>query len=84
MSSENGYRSAKLAYYIGSIAHTFLRVDKMSEINRTADLPALAPPSTWCLDRIWPGAMIAFGLGLTAVWTCLLAYGFARLIGIEF
>src|SRR6185295_2498247 len=62
----------------------FLCVDKMSEINRTANLPALTPPSTWCLDLNWPRAMIAFGLGLTAVWTCLLACGFVRLIGIAF
>ena len=30
--------------------------------------------------RIWPRAMIALGLGLTAAWTCLLGYGLVSLI----
>ena len=31
-------------------------------------------------DRIWPTAVIAFGLGLTAAWVGLLSYGLVKLI----
>jgi hypothetical protein len=31
-------------------------------------------------QRIWPQAMIALGLGLTAAWACLLGYGLFKLI----
>jgi len=31
-------------------------------------------------SRIWPPAAIAFGIGLTAAWTCLLAYGLVKLV----
>ena len=55
----------------------------MSEINRTADLPRWLPPPRGALIGYGRGRCSP-GLGLTAVWTCLLAYGFARLIGIEF
>jgi len=30
--------------------------------------------------RRWPEMIVAFGLGLTAAWACLLAYGLIRLI----
>lgn len=30
--------------------------------------------------RIWPPAVVAFGLGLTGAWTCLLAYGLFELV----
>jgi hypothetical protein len=36
------------------------------------------------IDRIWPIAVIAFGLGLTAAWVCLLGYGVVRLIRFAF
>jgi len=32
-------------------------------------------------QRIWPRAIIAFGLGLTVAWTCLLGYALIFLIG---
>jgi len=32
------------------------------------------------IHRIWPAAIIAFGLGLTVVWVCLLGYGLVRLV----
>jgi hypothetical protein len=49
---------------------------------------ALAPTADSCsasaagplFHRIWPTAMIAFGLGLTATWACLLGYGLVKLI----
>jgi hypothetical protein len=47
---------------------------------------ALAPaadlrsaPAQPLLHRMWPPAMIAFGLGLTAAWTGLLGYGLVSL-----
>jgi len=49
----------------------------------TADsrfVPAAQP----LLQRIWPQAMIALGLGLTAAWTCLLGYGLVSLIALAF
>ena len=32
--------------------------------------------------RIWRHAMIAFGLGLSGAWACLLGYGLIRLVGL--
>ena len=32
--------------------------------------------------RIWPPAIIALGLGLTAAWACLLGYGLVSLISL--
>lgn len=43
-----------------------------------------APAAMPAIDRIWPIAVIAFGLGLTAAWIFLLGYGIARLIGFAF
>jgi len=31
-------------------------------------------------DQLWPTAVIGFGLGLSAVWTILLAYGLFVLV----
>jgi hypothetical protein len=59
----------------------------MSEITYetapTVDSPS-APAAIPIIDRIWPIAVIAFGLGLTAAWVCLLGYGVARLIRFAF
>lgn len=33
-------------------------------------------------DRIWPPAVIALGLGLTATWVSLLGYGLVRLVAL--
>jgi len=38
------------------------------------------PAAQPLFDQIWPQAMVAFGLGLTAVWICLLGYGLVKLI----
>ena len=55
----------------------------MSEITYRA-APAvdksLAPAVTPIIHRIWPVAVIAFGLGLTAAWICLLGYGILKLV----
>jgi hypothetical protein len=40
--------------------------------------PAQAPQLLF--HRVWPPAVIGFGLGLTAVWICLLGYGLVGLI----
>jgi hypothetical protein len=32
------------------------------------------------IHRIWPSAMIAIGLGLSAIWACLLGFELVRLI----
>ena len=39
-----------------------------------------APASDPLIHRIWPLAVVALGLGLTAVWTCALGYGLIYLI----
>ena len=30
--------------------------------------------------RVWPTGVIAFGIGLTAAWMCLLGYGLVKLV----
>jgi hypothetical protein len=45
---------------------------------------ALAPADDALFHRIWPRAMVALGLGLTAAWTCLLGYGVVSLIALAF
>jgi hypothetical protein len=40
-----------------------------------------APAAQPLFHRIWPPAIIALGLGLTAAWTCLLGYGLVSLLG---
>jgi hypothetical protein len=52
----------------------------MSEITYEAAPTAEARTSTPVIHRIWPVAVIAFGLGLTAVWMCLLGYGLIKII----
>ena len=52
---------------------------------QTAIAPAaLAPADDNLFYRIWPQAMIALGLGLTAAWTGLLGYGLVSLIALAF
>ena len=36
------------------------------------------------IHRVWPTAVIAFGLGLTAAWVCLLGYGVKNLLDLRF
>jgi hypothetical protein len=36
------------------------------------------------IHRVWPVAVIAFGIGLTAAWVCLLGYGVAKIIRFAF
>ena len=45
----------------------------------TADAHA-APTHAPFVRRIWPQAVIVFGLGITAAWICLLGYGIVKLI----
>ena len=42
--------------------------------------PATAPAATPVIHRIWPVAVIAFGLGLTAAWMGLLGYALVKII----
>ena len=46
--------------------------------------PRSAPASQPLVHKIWPPAMLALGLGLTAAWTCLMAYGLVSLIALAF
>ena len=39
-----------------------------------------APAAIQVIDKIWPIAVIAFGLGLTAAWKCFLGYGITKLM----
>jgi hypothetical protein len=54
----------------------------MSEV--TKESGALAPNSQHArklpVHQIWPTAVIAFGLGLTAAWICFLGYGLVKLV----
>ena len=47
---------------------------------------ALAPAddNLFLFYRIWPSAMIAFGLGLSTAWTFFLGYGLVGLIALAF
>ena len=49
------------------------------ETASAVDVPSTAA-ATPVIDRIWPIAVIAFGLGLTAAWICFLGYGITKLI----
>ena len=53
-----------------------------------AQLPAadlrFAPAPEPIIHRIWPSATIAFGLGLSVAWACLLGYGLVRLFEFAF
>jgi hypothetical protein len=55
----------------------------MSEMTYEATPTVDKPPArtaTPAIHRIWPVAVIGFGLGLTAAWVCLLGYGFFKII----
>ena len=41
-----------------------------------------APAAKLLFHRIWPPAIIALGLGLTAAWICLLGYELISLIAL--
>ena len=45
----------------------------------TADLSTVPAPKP-VIRRIWLSAMIVFGLGLSAAWTCLLGYGLFKIV----
>jgi len=45
----------------------------------TLDLCAAAPSEPF-IRRIWPTAIIFFGLGLTVAWVGLLIYGLTKLV----
>jgi hypothetical protein len=34
------------------------------------------------VHRVWPRAIIGVGLAVTVAWTCLLAFGFVRLVAL--
>ena len=52
---------------------------------QTAIAPsAQATQTNRLFDRIWPPAIIIFGLGLTAAWIALLGYELVSLIKIAF
>jgi len=58
-------------------------MEVQTAIAASALAPAAVSGSTLAqplFHRIWPTAVIALGLGLTAVWTCLLGYGLVSLI----
>ena len=38
------------------------------------------PQAKYFIHRIWPQVIVGIGLSATTVWTCLLAYGFVRLV----
>lgn len=46
---------------------------------RTADLRSAPAPEPVIL-RIWLSTIIAFGLGLSALWLCLLGYGLFKIL----
>jgi hypothetical protein len=53
-----------------------------------ATVPALAtdesatPEARPLFHRVWPAAIIALGLGLSATWACLLGYEFVSVIAL--
>jgi hypothetical protein len=46
----------------------------------TADAQSVPRTATPIIHRIWPVAMITFGLALTAAWICLLGYALVKII----
>jgi hypothetical protein len=55
----------------------------MSDITQEMSAAAAAQPvpqATLLIKRICPQAIVGIALSATAVWTCLLAYGFVRLV----
>jgi hypothetical protein len=52
---------------------------------QTATAPTTAAATNSALiDRIWPAAIIIFGLGLTVAWAALLGYGLVSIINLAF
>ena len=51
--------------------------------NNTADLRFASAPEP-VIHRIWPPLIIAFGLGLSVAWACLLGYGLVKFIEFAF
>lgn len=53
---------------------------------QTAVAQTVLAPATagQLIRRIWPAAMIALGLGLTAAWIGLLGYGLVLLVELAF
>ena len=54
----------------------------MSEVTMEAGTfaPVAQSAPKFSVHRIWPTAVIAFGLGLTAVWICFLGYGLVKIV----
>jgi hypothetical protein len=54
----------------------------MSEATKESGVfaPNSQPASRLLVRQIWPTAVIAFGLGLTAAWICFLGYGLVKLV----
>ena len=46
----------------------------------TAAAQSTPRAATRVIHRIWPVAVIAFGLALTAAWMCLLGYALVKII----
>jgi hypothetical protein len=54
----------------------------MSDITQETGAAAAhsLPQATGFIHRIWPQTIVGIALSATTVWTCLLAYGFVRLV----
>jgi hypothetical protein len=52
----------------------------VSEITNQESTAAAAPAVEQSTHRIWPSAVVGFGLGLTTVWIFVLAYGAIKLV----
>ena len=50
------------------------------EVTPTADAQLVPRAATPVIHRVWPVAVIGFGLALTAAWICLLGYGLVKII----
>jgi hypothetical protein len=55
----------------------FAKITDQIGASTVAAAPASPEP---VIDRIWPVAVIVFGLALTAAWMCLLGYALVKLI----
>jgi hypothetical protein len=55
--------------------------DDRSELNTTGPTHWLRTTGRWLADQ-WPKAAIAFGFALTLVWTAVLAWLLARVVGL--
>ena len=54
----------------------------MSEVTKECGVfgPNAQPSRKLVVRQIWPTAVVAFGLGLTAAWICFLGYGLVKLV----